>query len=83
MPENDMMFRDICSFETDNYIGIWNHCSDSYVLFAKKDCELHLYELRNCENLDELYEEVYKITEEYITGVSYDSDYTFILDCDK
>lgn len=83
MPENDMMFRDICSFETDNYIGIWNHYSDSYVLFAKEDCELYLRELRNCENLDELYEEVYNITEEYITGVSDDSNYTFTLDCDK
>ena len=44
---------------------------------------MFLYELDDCNDLDELYEEIYKVTSEYITAVSDDSDYTFTLDCDK
>lgn len=80
--ENDLNFEEICSFETDNYIGIWDHNHDRFVVFAKSSAEFWLYEpdeLGRCENLEELYNAVYKITDEYITGVSDSSDYTFTI----
>lgn len=38
-PENNMDFENICSFETDSYIGIWDHANDRYIMMAKSDCE--------------------------------------------
>ena len=83
VPENNMDIEEICSFKTDSYIGIWNHVSGKFVVFEKENYQMFLYELDDCNDLDELYEEVYKVTSEYITAVSDDSDYTFTLDCDK
>lgn len=75
--ENDLSFEEICSFETINYLGIWNHNHDSYVVFEKSSRELWLYEMSDCKSLEELDNLVYELTNEHITGVSDSSHYTF------
>jgi hypothetical protein len=38
-PENGMAFEDVLSFETENYVGLWNHVNDTFVIFARsEDC---------------------------------------------
>lgn len=78
-PEDGMKFEDIVSFETKNYVGIWNHTGDSFVLFAKYDCQLDIMRLFDCESLDELDDQVYKLIGERIIGVSDSGSYKFIL----
>lgn len=79
-PENNMGFEDICSFETESYIGIWDHKIGGYVVFAKSDCEFWLHPLPICSNLEELDNKVYNLVQEHITGVSECSRYTFKID---
>ena len=38
-PENNMDFENICSFETDSYIGIWDQANDTYAIMKKSDFE--------------------------------------------
>ena len=78
-PENGMNFEDIMSFQTTNYVGIWNHESESFVLMAEQDNYFCVFELHNCNNLDELDNEVYKMCEEHIIGVSSESNYRILL----
>lgn len=80
VPENGMDFGSILSFETKNYIGMWNYQEDRYVLIAKNDCELRLYHLSNCDTLDKLDDLVYQKCEERIIGVSDVCNYTISLD---
>lgn len=79
-PENGMDFGNILSFETENYIGIWNYEEDKYVLIAKSDNEFRLYHLSSCDTLDELDELVYQECKERIIGVSDNCNYTISLD---
>ena len=78
-PENGMKFHDICSFETENYIGIYNHATDRFVIMGQSDFELHLTTLSYCDTLDELDKAVYEACEEHIIGVSESSTYEFII----
>lgn len=77
IPENNMDFEDICSFETESYIGIWNHKIDDYVVFAKSDCEFWLHPLPTCIDLEELDNKIYDLVQEHIIGVSECSSYIF------
>ena len=70
---------DIASFVTENYVGIWNHTIDRYVLFARNDCEFHATALENCKDLGELDGLVCEECGEHILYVSECSDYTFKL----
>jgi hypothetical protein len=36
-PENGADFEDIMSFETENYVGLWSHTDDAFILFARTD----------------------------------------------
>ncbi len=54
IPENNMNFKDITSFETESYIGIWNYTTDGYVVFVKSDHEFWLHQLPPCIDLEEL-----------------------------
>lgn len=79
-PANGLEFEEICSFETEDFIGIWNHESDRFVLFARDDNEFHLWTLPVCENLDRLDQEVYNLVEEHIIGVSDSSTYSITIE---
>ena len=81
-PENGMDFEDILSFETENYIGIWNYGEDRYVLIPRDsdyDPEFYLHTLDECNNLDELDNAVFKICDEHIIGVSENGAYRIVL----
>lgn len=78
-PENGMKFHDICSFETETCIGIYNHATDRFVLMSQSDFELHLTTLPYCDTLDELDKAVYEMCQERIIGVSESSNYEFII----
>ena len=78
-PENGLYFCEISSFETENYIGIYNHESDRFVIMNQSDIELHLVTLPECYTLDELDAAVYEVCQEHITGVSESSKYEFII----
>ena len=79
-PENGMDFEEICSFETKTMIGIWNHESNRFVLFAPDDIEFHLWTLPACKSLEQLDQEVYNIVEEHIVGVSDSSTYNITIE---
>lgn len=83
-PANGMNFDDICSFTTEHYVGIWNHCEDAFAIMAKDDCEFNLEHLPSyIETLDALDDIVYNKVEEHIISVSDNSNYTFKLEDDE
>lgn len=78
-PENGMKFHNICSFETENCVGIYNYAEDRFVIMNQSDYGLHLITLPACDTLDELDNAVYEACEERIIGVSESSTYEFII----
>lgn len=80
VPENGMDFGSILSFETENYIGMWNNPEGIYVLIAKSDNEFCCYHLSDCDTLDELDDLVYQKCKERIIGVADSCNYTISLD---
>ena len=81
--ENGMYMRDICSFRTKNYIGIWNGTSKRFVLIPYEDvefCPITISELvSKGDSLQELDDEVYEKTEEHIEEVFDSCKYRFEL----
>lgn len=78
-PENGMKFDDICSFETETCIGIYNHATDRFVIMNQSDLGLDLTTLPYCATLGELDDAVYEARQEHIIGVSKSSNYEFII----
>lgn len=75
-----MYFEDICSFETESYIGIWDQKSERFIVLKQSDLEMWMYKVPKVETLDELDGEVYELIDEHIIGVSDYSNYTFKID---
>lgn len=79
-PENGMDLGNVLSFETENYIGLWNYNNDSFVLIRKSEIEFHPVNLpRFIETFGELDDVVYEECDEHIIGVSDRSDYRITL----
>lgn len=80
-PEDGMYFEDICSFKTENYIGIWNDIADKFMLMKKSGGYFEPWYLdEEYESLRELDDAVYEICEEHITEVFDKPSYTITLD---
>ena len=79
-PENGMKFEDVLSFETENYVGMYSHTDDSFILFARSDEYFNPVVLENCNTLDELDEAVYEECNEHITGVSESCSYRIVFE---
>lgn len=77
--EDGTAFDDICSFETMNYIGIWNHTDNCFMLIEKMSAEFHPYAIIECDNLEELDREVFAMYNEHIKEVYTENAYTFRL----
>ncbi len=75
-------FDEICSFETENYVGIWCGSLFAYVLMPKEDGEFECSILPVCSNLKELDNAVYNWCEEHIEEVYESSTYEFVLKTD-
>lgn len=80
-PADGTDFDNICSFTTETYVGIWNHCTESFMMFAKEDSEFNCVDLGRPETLDELDDAVYEECKEHIDAVSALSNYEFKLKC--
>lgn len=78
-PENGMSFRDIYSFRTMNYIGIWNFEAKRFALVAKSGVEFRAVNLPACESLDDLDFCVYAACNEHIIWVSDKAAYSITL----
>ena len=78
-PENGADFENIVSFATESYIGIWDHCSNGFLLIAKEDIEFSCEELGNFDTLDELDDAVYIACDEHIQEVFESSAYKITL----
>ena len=72
-------FDCMCSFCTDNWIGIWNHNGGRYVMFQKEECEFFMITLPKCDNYIELAKAVYDNVNEFVTDIWEDSKYKFTL----
>lgn len=77
--ENDMPYMNIMSFKTANYIGIWNHIAEEWVLLRVSDTELYLARIPECGSFEELDDKVFYDCEEHIEFVSDRSDYEIVL----
>lgn len=77
-PEDDMLFKDIKSFETDSYIGIFDYQANEFVMMARDGLLLYLKRIKGYfDNLKELDDAVYEIVEQHINSVSDSSEYEF------
>lgn len=65
-----MRYDDISSFETESYIGIWNHAQNEYLLFSNIDSELYAYSIPYQDCFEELDSVVYNTVDEHIIRVS-------------
>lgn len=77
--ENNMRFDDIVSFRAGYWIGIWDFHHDEFVMFAKEDSEFRIVPLPECNDLQGLDNEVYKLSECHIDEVYDECKYEFIL----
>lgn len=79
VPENGTDFENIVAFATEDYVGIWDHCSNGFLLMAKEDSEFSCEELGNFDTLDELDDAVYDECGEHIKEVFESSAYKITL----
>lgn len=77
--DNNMEFGDICSFKTENYIGIWNAVKNKYYLLLQSNGYFACFTVPECDSLEKLDSEVFSICQEHIEEVFADSNYTFNL----
>lgn len=78
--EDGTDFDNICSFTTENYVGVWWHEEERFVLIPKHDIEFHGKMLPVCCTLHELDIAVFEYCEEHIEDVSTSSAYSFALE---
>lgn len=76
-------FDDICSFKTDNFIGIWCHNHERFLLMEKSNLQFRACILPLCNDLEQLDREVYSYCDEHIEEVFENSTYEFVLDTGK
>lgn len=79
-PKNGMDFEDVLSFETEDYIGMWSHTNDTFILFARSDAYFNPVDLGRCDTLGELDEAVFEECHEHIIGVSDKSNYRIVFE---
>lgn len=74
-PVDDTPFSEICSFETENYIGVFvdtfpTAFTSGYVIMPKSDSEFSFAFVNETTTLEQLDEIVFRKVEEHITAVS-------------
>lgn len=78
--DDGLNFDYITSFKTENYIGLYNRTDGSFVLINSSDSEFYIHHIDDCDNLEELDDEVYGVCEEHIKEVFENQHYRLILD---
>ena len=77
-PADGTPFDEICSFETQSYIGIFvdyisildSFATPKFLIMPKGDCEFSIEFVESPDNLEKLDNFVYDKTDEHIIGVS-------------
>lgn len=77
-PVDDTPFDEICSFETENYIGIFvdyinildSFATPKFLIMPKNTIEFNIEFIEIPDSLEKLDYEVYNKTDEHIIGVS-------------
>ena len=74
-PVDDTLFDEICSFETENYIGVFVDpfpvaYTSGYVIMPKSDIGFSLAYADNANTLEQLDEIVFSKVDEHIIAVS-------------
>lgn len=77
-PVDDTPFDEICSFETENYIGIFvdyinildSFATPKFLIMPKNTIEFSIEFIEIPDSLDKLDNSVYDKTDEHIIGVS-------------
>ena len=69
-PIDDTPFDEICSFETDNYIGMFVDYNEKFLIMPKGGLVFDITFANNTNTLAELDEEVYNRIDEHIKAVS-------------
>ena len=67
--EGNLSYKDIRTFETDSYFGIWNHTKNAFVLIPKTNFQFDRIVLEACHTLEELDDAVFKECFEHIRCV--------------
>lgn len=79
-PEDGMCFEEINSFQTENYIGIFDNAEGNFMLMMKSGRYFEPWYLEDTyENLRELDDAVFELCDEHITEVFDKSDYSIEL----
>ena len=87
-PADDTPFDEICSFETENYVGIYVDCLPRlyipcFLIVPKSDLEFSIEYIEIPDNLEQLDNKVFEITGEHIIGVSTSRSLVIKIDEDK
>ena len=81
--EDGMNFEDICSFETKNWVGIWDYAHEDFALIPKTEDLFGIVYMEYKEgryiDLEEFDKAVFEICEEHITDVFEKTDYSIVL----
>ncbi len=67
--ENDMDITEVSSFETEDYVGIWDEIDDKYVLLRKSGFLLSVQYIDSPENIEKLDETVHGLCNQHILNV--------------
>lgn len=73
-------FEYICSFKTENFIGVWCYNHERFVLMKKDSDYFDIYILPLCKDLKQLDDEVYNVCEEHIEEAFDKYTYEFVLE---
>lgn len=74
--ENDMDITEVSSFETEDYVGIWDEIDDKYVLLRKSGFLLSVQYIDSPENIEKLDETVHGLCNQHILNVGRHEKYS-------
>lgn len=74
--KNDMDITEVSSFETEDYVGIWDEIDDKYVLLRKSGFLLSEQYIDSPENIEKLDEAVHGLCNQHILNVDRHEKYS-------
>ena len=80
VPDDEhILFEDIISFVTENYVGLYDYDKNEFCLIPRADCQFEITYIGSPDNLNDLDDAVYSAIGEHIAKVSTSSAYTIAL----
>ena len=78
-PKEPLDVIDVCSFLTENYVGLWDCDNNQYVLMPKEGGTFYQSFILECKTYDELDQEVFEKIKEHVLFVSAKSNFSVTL----